>query len=262
MANLATNKGNIRCGNSATTAAYVKGINYAISKFSQLRATLYLDAAHGGWIGWGNNLQLLVSTITSSLGSNIFKLRGFTLNKANYQPLGQLCPFQTTNGFQNTYCTVAQNKGQPCCNDPCNFIGSGNVANNELNYAMMLYHAFTNAVPGFTPHFVIDTSRNGVPNSRSNCGEWCNIRNARLGIQPTAATAAPSLIDAYYWWKAPGEDDGCTQILPDGSTCNRYDSNCGSADSIGSLPGEPRAPQAGQWFDYEVKLLVSDPATH
>lgn len=61
------------------------------------------------------------------------------------------------------------------------------------------------------------------------------------------------MIDAFLWLKTPGESDGCTQTLPDGNACKRYDSFCGSVDSIGSSSGEPRAPEAGKWFDYQIK---------
>jgi len=33
---------------------------------------------------------------------------------------------------------------------------------------------------------------------------------------------------------------------------------CGSVDSIGSAQGEPRAPEAGQWFDYQIKQLAQN----
>merc|ERR1712028_296645 len=52
--------------------------------------------------------------------------------------------------------------------------------------------------------------------------------------------------------------DGCTEELPDGSSCPRYDTMCGSADSIGSQSGEPRAPEAGAWFDFQVKQLATN----
>jgi hypothetical protein len=29
-------------------------------------------------------------------------------------------------------------------------------------------------------------------------------------------------------------------------------------DSIGSRGGEPRAPEAGRWFDYEVQMLAQN----
>lgn len=85
---------------------------------------------------------------------------------------------------------------------------------------------------------------------RQDCANWCNARGAGVGVRPTAKTAAPDIIDAYYWLKPPGESDGCTQTLPDGTQCPRYDSMCGSVDSLGSQSGEPRSPEAGNWFDY------------
>merc|ERR1719444_753598 len=54
------------------------------------------------------------------------------------------------------------------------------------------------------------------------------------------------------------ESDGCTQKLPDGTSCPRFDGKCGSVDSIGSKPSEPRAPEAGHWFDYQVKQLAAN----
>ena len=33
---------------------------------------------------------------------------------------------------------------------------------------------------------------------------------------------------------------------------------CSSTDSIGSQASEPRAPEAGAWFDYEIKQLASN----
>lgn len=32
---------------------------------------------------------------------------------------------------------------------------------------------------------------------------------------------------------------------------------CGSEDSIGSRAGEPRAPEAGKWFEYQITQLAS-----
>merc|ERR1711988_314183 len=86
----------------------------------------------------------------------------------------------------------------------------------------------------------------------------CNPRNAGAGVASTTDTAAPDMIDAYFWLKTPGESDGCTQELPDGTACPRFDTMCGSSDSIGSKSGEPRSPEAGHWFDYQVKQLAAN----
>ena len=260
LPNLATNQADPHCGNSATIAAYQSGIAYAVNRFKSLSVTMYLDGAHGGWLGWENNLQQYTSLVLQVLGSNILALRGFSTNVANYQPIGIMCPFQSSDGIRNDYCLNGQHQSDPCCADPCALESQYNSGNNELNYANILFHAFQAVQPSFIPHFVIDSGRNGVSNMRSSCSNWCNIRGAGIGVPPTANTAVPSLVDAYYWLKTPGESDGCTQILPDGSTCPRFDSLCASADSLGSNAGEPRAPQAGKWFDYEIKQLASNSA--
>ena len=54
-------------------------------------------------------------------------------------------------------------------------------------------------------HFVIDTSRNGIPGSDPK--QWCNPRGRALGVVPTTNTAHP-LVDAFLWVKPPGESDG------------------------------------------------------
>ena len=260
LPNLATNLADPRCGNVATTAAYSTGIAYAVNKFKNLRVSMYLDGAHGGWLGWETNMQQFTTLVMNVLGADILALRGFATNVANYQPIGIMCPFQSSGGTRNDYCLGGQHQNDPCCADPCKLQPQYNPANNELNYVNELYRSFTAAMPSFTPHFVIDTGRNGVGNMRSSCANWCNIRGAGIGVPPTVQTAAPTLVDAYFWLKTPGESDGCTQTLPDGTSCPRFDLFCSSLDSIGSQPGEPRAPQAGKWFDYQIKQLAANAA--
>jgi cellulose 1,4-beta-cellobiosidase len=212
-------------------------------------AAMYLDAAHGGWLGWTDNLSKY-TTLVQSLGVTQY-LRGFATNVANYQPIGIQC---STGG---QYCLNGQHQSDPCCSDPCHLESEYNPGNNELNYVAELQASWVSQ--GFsTAHYIIDSGRNGVPNMRADCANWCNIRSAGVGHKPTSATANTSLVDAYYWLKTPGESDGCTSTLPDGSTCARYDSFCGSSDSIGSQSGEPRAPVAGNWFDYQVKQLATN----
>ena len=113
-------------------------------------------------------------------------------------------------------------------------------------------------IRGFVPHMIIDTGRNGVAGMRSDCANWCNIRGAGVGLAATTDTARPSVVDAYFWLKTPGESDGCSQTLPDGGSCPRFDEDCASVDSIGFRPEEPRAPEAGQWFDYQIKQLAAN----
>lgn len=195
-------------------------------------------------------------SLVTSMSFSITSLRGFSSNVANYQPVGVMCPWLSSDGVRNDYCLNNQNQGDKCCADPCKLESQYNPANNELNYVNGLYHAFKAVVSTFDPHFIIDTGRNGIADMRSSCSNWCNIRGAGIGLKPTYKTANTNLIDAYHWLKTPGESDGCTSTLPDGSKCPRYDSMCGATDSIGSKSGEPRAPEAGHWFDYQIKQLA------
>jgi len=247
LPNLATNQADNHCGNSATQAAYKQGIPYAVNQIATVRnVVMYLDGAHGGWLGWPNNMQLYVQICTSL--NILSKVRGFATNVANYQPIGMPCP-------SVGYCLNGQNQGNPCCSDPCHLSSQYNPAHNEMNYVMELHQSFNQA--GFNPYFIIDTGRNGVAGMRSDCANWCNIRGAGIGLVPSTKTNGTN-VDAYYWLKTPGESDGCTQELPSGGSCERFDSMCGSADSIGSRSGEPRCPVAGNWFDYQVKMLAKN----
>jgi len=254
LPNLSTNQGDPHCGNSATKAAYETGIPYAIQTLAAKcsKCTMYCDAAHGGWLGWQTNMQAFSAEI-AKLGIAKY-LRGYATNTANYQPIGVMCPTETQNG--QDYCLQNPKPTDPCCADPCNLESQYNPGNNELNYVMYLNTSIT-AATGYAAHFVTDTGRNGIANMRKDCANWCNIRGAGIGLTPRTNTGTP-LLDAFHWLKTPGESDGCTQQLPDGSTCPRYDSFCGSSDSIGSQGGEPRAPQAGNWFDYQIKQLADN----
>lgn len=203
-----------------------------------------MDAAHGGWLGWENNISKFAQEIASLQIAHL--IRGFSLNVANYQPLGIRCPWIG-------YCM--QGRAHPCCKDPCALSTNYNPAHSELNYADVLHGAVRKEIPWFDPHMIIDTGRN-ARSPRNSCANWCNARGAGSGLLPTTRTAHPGVVDAYMWMKTPGESDGCTERLPDGKRCRRFDADCASVDSIGSRSGEPRSPEAGGWFDYQVKMLA------
>ncbi len=69
-------------------------------------------------------------------------------------------------------------------------------------------------------HFLIDTSRNGIPGTDPRY--WCNPRGRALGVAPTTNTGHP-LVDAFLWVKAPGESDGaCGGGPPAGAWWSAY----------------------------------------
>jgi len=237
-----------------TKAAYMDGIKYAVDKFSETDAALYLDGGHGGWLGWANSNDDQTGKFASLIAQMDIasKLRGFATNVANYQAVGKiLCPAPGT-------CRGTFGTDDPCCqDDPCGLQNEWNWGHNELNYIDVLDSKMRSAIPGFEPRFVIDTGRNGKPDARTSCSNWCNPRGNGIGHVPTTATPDPR-IDALYWLKTPGESDGCTSQLPDGTSCARFDKMCESSDSIGSQSSEPRAPEAGLWFDYQIKQLAEN----
>lgn len=55
LGNLVTNMNVEKCANAAD--AYKEGVAYAISNLQFENVNLYIDAAHGGWLGWDQNLQ-------------------------------------------------------------------------------------------------------------------------------------------------------------------------------------------------------------
>ena len=298
LPNLVTGKTN-NCTNKATKTAYMKGTEYALNKlFALTNVQVYLDAGHGGWLGWNDNLAGFMKTLKeieteSKIPGFWKKVRGFATNVSNYQPVGRMCdltfkpqyPGDTQNPFRSKYCPLGANDATPgatptaktdeCCSDPCKLRPQYNPCNNELNYAAHLRYA-AKTVLGWEPSMVIDTSRNGVPKARSDCETWCNPRDAGAGLLPGVEKVADvPEVDAFFWLKTPGESDGCTEYFPDENDaykisqkkCKRFDPHCQTVtgdtmkpnvDSIGSSPQDVRAPEAGSWFDYQVKMLAAN----
>lgn len=85
----------------------------------------------------------------------------------------------------------------------------------------------------------------------------------RVGRYSSAATLDSDVVDAYYWVKAPGYSDGCSEFLPSDANpfvadgeCPRFDDDCAKDDSLGTRPGEPYVPEAGDWFEYQIQMLA------
>ena len=160
LPNLVTNTDDPRCGNSATKSAYTGAVSYAVKALAAADpyAAIYVDAGHGGWLGWKNNMQKFVQIIRRLDVSG--HIRGFASNVAGYQNLGIAC---------STYdhCLGGQNNGDACCYDPCGLIGQWNPSQNELNYALHLREAMSTGIQGFMPHMIIDTGRNGNSGMRT-----------------------------------------------------------------------------------------------
>eukprot|EP00727_Mastigamoeba_balamuthi_P008183 m51a1_g3986 putative glycoside hydrolase (447) ;mRNA; r:483714-485176 len=201
---------------------YHQGVAYAIKTLKASNRYMYIDAAHECWLGWDNNMAGFLTVINSvmSLAGDTTSVRGFSTNVANYQ-------------------TLVNTKG----------CGDSNPIYGHLSYVQTLYTKFQNGVFGSDgPHFIVDTSRNGATDQRTDVGNWCNINGAGLGARPKASpNSAYSMIDAYTWIKPPGESDGTSN-----TSATRYDAKCNSADSMSN------APEAGTWFQTQFEMLVKN----
>ena len=217
LPNLATNMSDPRC--AAADSIYRDSVAYAIKKLAAANASLYIDAAHSGWLGWPNNLTASATIFSQVLqaAGGADKIRGFATNVANYSVLNET---------------------------PEQFDYQGNPCHDELTYAQKLGQAL--AAAGISnKSFLIDTSRNGRGDIRQQWGSWCNVHGAGIGARPVA-DPAPG-IDAYYWVKPPGESDGTAD-----SAAPRFDQACSNADAT------PGAPQAGEWFSSSFINLVKN----
>ena len=215
LGNLATNMALPLC--QEAKPVYKNGIVYAIKKFALPNVSVYLDAAHAGWLGWDDNRAKIAKIFKSVLhdAGGPSMIRGFALNTANYTSLS---------------------------NRDGAILEPTNPCPNELTYAKVL--GKTLEMYGFkNPHFIIDTARNGKGQIRKAWGSWCNVHGAGLGERPRV-DPEPG-IDAYFWVKPPGESDGVSD-----ATQPRYDEMCGGPDATKG------APQAGVWFESYFLDLV------
>jgi cellulose 1,4-beta-cellobiosidase len=216
LGNLATNLSVPRC--AAAEQAYRHSIAYAVRTLSMPNVSIYLDAAHAGWLGWDRSRTRIAHIFKEVLdeAGGVGLIRGFATNVSNY----------------NTLSDGDGKRLEP--SDPCP---------DELTYVDKLAGSLAEA--GITGKgFVIDTSRDGR-GIRAKWGVWCNAKGAGLGERPRASPAPG--VDAYFWVKPPGESDGASEPSAPG-----FDAACGTPDSA------PGAPHAGEWFTPYFLDLVAN----
>ncbi|KAF9042219.1 cellobiohydrolase [Panaeolus papilionaceus] len=221
LGNVVTNLGVEKCANAAS--AYKEGIAYAIAKLQFPNVALYIDAAHGGWLGWDDNLAPSAAVFAEvlSLAQTIrpgAQLRGLATDVSNYNQF--IAPVRE------------------------NFT-EWNNSWDESHYATNL-KTHLDAV-GFPSNFIVDQGRSGQAGIRQEWGQWCNVRNAGYGTRPTTdqSIIKNAAVDALVWVKPGGESDGTSD-----ESAARFDAVCKSA--VAHVP----APEAGSWFnDYVVNLV-------
>ncbi|EAQ85581.1 hypothetical protein CHGG_06834 [Chaetomium globosum CBS 148.51] len=178
LANLVTNMGVELCANAAPV--YREGIAHAIAELQHPHVHLYIDAAHGGWLGWDDNLPLAAKVFSEvvALAGKGKKIRGFVTNVSNYNPFNAVVRENYTE-WSNSW--------------------------DESHYATSLApHLEAEGLPA---HFIVDQGRVALPGAREEWGEWCNVEPAGFGPAPTTNTNN-TVVDALVWVKPGGESDG------------------------------------------------------
>jgi cellulose 1,4-beta-cellobiosidase len=182
LGNLVTNMGVERC--AAAASIYKEGIAHAISSLQFDNVHLYIDAAHGGWLGWADNLApsaaVFAEVVQLANGNNTngAKIRGFSTNVSNYNPF---------------HAIVRENYTE------------WSPSWDENNYALSLAPHLEAA--GLPSRFIIDQGRVANPGAREEWGEWCNVAPAGFG-QPPGASTNNTYVDSIVWIKPGGESDG------------------------------------------------------
>ena len=223
LGNIVTSTSVEKCVNA--TPAYKEGISYAIAKLSQSNVAIYLDAAHGGWLGWDDNLAPSAALFAEVLegAKNITssaKVRGVSTNVSNY----------------NQYISTVRE----------NFTEWSHSWDESRYVNNLAPHLKT---VGYPAHFIIDQGRAGKSGIRTEWVQWCNVKNAGYGIRPTADQKIinNTYIDSIVWVKPGGESDGTSD-----TSSPRFDTMCVSA--VADTP----APEAGSWFNEYAANLVKN----
>ncbi|KAK0644394.1 1, 4-beta cellobiohydrolase [Cercophora newfieldiana] len=221
LPNLVTNSDVTACKNSA--AGYRDGVAYALKTLNLPNVIMYIDAGHGGWLGWDANLkpgaQELAKAYTAAGKPKQF--RGIATNVAGWNAW-DLSPGEFSSKSDAKY----------------------NACQNEKTYVTTFGAALKTA--GMPNHAIVDTGRNGVQGLREEWGNWCNVKGAGFGIRPSADTGV-ELADAFVWVKPGGESDGTSD-----SSAVRFDSFCGKSDAY-----QP-SPEAGQWHQAYFEDLINN----
>ncbi|KAF1957389.1 cellobiohydrolase-like protein II precursor [Byssothecium circinans] len=225
LPNLVTNGDLQTCKDSA--AGYREGVAYALKQLNLPNILMYIDAGHGGWLGWNDNLKPGAAELANAYkaAGSPKQVRGISTNVAGWNQW-DMSPGEFSKATDAQY----------------------NKCQNEKIYVETFGAALKSA--GMPAQAIVDTGRNAVSGLRQEWGHWCNVRGAGFGKRPTSSTGS-SWADAFVWVKPGGESDGTSD-----TSATRYDSFCGKEDAF-----KP-APEAGQWNQayFEDLLKNANPA--
>jgi cellulose 1,4-beta-cellobiosidase len=221
LPNLVTNIDLPEC--QASASGYREGVAYALKTLNLPNVVQYIDAGHGGWLGWNDNLQPGAKELANAYkaAGSPAQFRGFSTNIAGWNA------WDLTPGEFSSHPDAQWNKAQ-----------------NERLYVELFGAALDSA--GMPSYAIVDTGRNAVTGLREEWGHWCNVNGAGFGVRPTASTGYAKA-DAFVWGKPGGESDGTSD-----TSAVRFDDFCGYSDAY-----KP-SPEAGQWNQAYFEMLLKN----
>ena len=290
LPNLVTNVGDRetateQCNEMLANENYQNGVAYAVAQLGSLPNTYnYIDAAHHGWIGWGDTQPQydnfhasaeMIASVIGREGATAENVHGFIANTANYSVLEE--PFWSVDDVVGGIPIKDTEQGGSPWVDYNDF-------NGEIDFAQAFREELVSAGFNSDVGMLIDTSRNGwggpdrptgtststdpityVDESRVDrrihLGNWCNQAGAGLGERPTAAPE--SGIDAYVWIKPPGESDGASEPI-DNDEGKGFDEMCDpdyqGNPRNGNNPSGARdnMPLSGHWSSEQFQELLAN----
>ncbi|WP_219722006.1 glycoside hydrolase family 6 protein [Microbacterium aurantiacum] len=229
----------------STTAASERYemLNYAVDAFDALPNTaVYLDGTLSAWLNVGDISDRLIK-------AGVERADGFFLNVSNYASTERQRKYGTWISDCINLSVNSSWEPTSCANQfsPADYDDFSTWTRTDAAYDRAYADTGVTRDAATQPHFVIDTSRNGLgtwtpAEVYPDPQVWCNPPDRGLGERPTTATG-DELIDALLWIKVPGESDGeCYR-----GTGGPEDPARGGID-----------PAAGQWFAEMADELIDN----
>lgn len=158
LPNLVTNIDKDACAKSAS--GYRDGVAYALKSLNLPNVVMYIDAGHGGWLGWDANLKPgaeELAKVYKQAGSPK-QVRGFATNVAGWNSWDQ-SPGEFSSASDAKY----------------------NSCQNERTYVQKFGPQLKSA--GMPNHAIMDSGRNGVTGLRKEWGStsYFTYKGARCG---------------------------------------------------------------------------------
>ncbi|ORX82996.1 exocellobiohydrolase [Anaeromyces robustus] len=184
IGNMVTSQNNENC--RRTAVIHKQALAYAVNRFGSLNnVQVYLDAGHSQWLtGYEDETAAVIKEILDM--ANQGKIRGFSTNVSNFQPIDKEYEYQT-----RLYDALE------------------NVGITDMRFVIDT-----------------SRNGQDISEAFAKTKTWCNLVGTGFGERPKGNPDPINmpLLDAYMWLKPPAESDGSSQGMRADPVCARSDS--------------------------------------